>query len=87
MIATQQPDAVDRDLVSQCDLILCHRITANDDVSALNRLSHAYMGRELKSYLQQLKNPGEAVMLDDDAETVRIVQIRPRLSRHGGAES
>ena len=86
LIASQQPGAIDREVLSQCDLILCHKVTASDDVEALNRLSHDYMARELKVYLRQLSRTGEAVMVDDTREAVGIVQIRPRRSAHGGAE-
>jgi DNA helicase HerA-like ATPase len=86
IIASQQPGAIDREVLSQCDLILCHKVTASDDVDSLNRLSHDYMARELKVYLRQLNRTGEAVMVDDTKESVDIVQIRPRRSRHGGAE-
>jgi DNA helicase HerA-like ATPase len=86
IIASQQPGAIDREVLSQCDLILCHKVTASDDVDSLNRLSHDYMARELKVYLKQLSRTGEAVMVDDTRESVDIVQIRPRRSKHGGAE-
>lgn len=86
ILSSQQPGAIDREVLSQCDLILCHRITASEDVDSLNRLSHDYMARELKAYLRQLNNTGEAVMVDDTKETVHLVRIRPRRSRHGGAE-
>jgi len=86
IIASQQPGAIDREVLSQCDIILCHKVTASEDVESINRLSHDYMSRELKIYLRQLKRTGEAVMVDDTRETVNIVQIRPRRSQHGGAE-
>lgn len=87
ILASQQPGAIDREVISQCDVILCHKITASEDVEALNRLSHDYMARELKMYLRQLERTGQAVMVDDSLEQVHIVQIRPRRSRHGGAEA
>jgi hypothetical protein len=45
------------------------------------------MARELKAYLRQLKRVGEAVMVDDEKEAVEVVQVRPRRSKHGGAEA
>jgi len=86
LIASQQPGAIDREVLSQCDVILCHKVTATDDVDSLNRLSHDYMARELRVYLRQLKRVGEAVMVDDEKEAVEVVQVRPRRSKHGGAE-
>jgi hypothetical protein len=87
ILASQQPGAIDREVLSQCDVILCHKVTATDDVDSLNRLSHDYMARELKVYLKQLSRTGEAVMVDDARERVDLVQIRPRRSKHGGAEA
>jgi hypothetical protein len=57
-----------------------------EDVDAINRLSHDYMAKELRHYLRELNRTGEAVMVDDYSESVAIVQVRPRKSRHGGAE-
>jgi hypothetical protein len=87
IIASQQPGAIDKEVLSQCDLILCHKVTALEDVDAINKLSHDYMAHELRHYIRQLERTGEAVMVDDFRETVTIVQIRPRKSKHGGAEA
>ena len=86
IVASQQPSAIDSELLSQCDLILAHKVTNMEDVLSLNKLSHDYMSRELSQYMRQLMRIGEAVMVDDEKETVSIVQVRPRRSKHGGAE-
>lgn len=87
VVATQQPGAVDKELLSQCDLIISHKITAADDVDALNRLNQAYMGgREMRVMLRQLARTGEAVLIDDTDERATMLQVRPRKSRHGGGE-
>jgi hypothetical protein len=85
-VATQQPSALDHEMVSQCDVILCHKITTREDISELNRLSQDYMGSELKTYIQKLNRVGQAVYVDDEDESISIVQMRPRRSRHGGGE-
>ena len=86
-ISSQQPSAIDSEVLSQCDIILCHKLTNVDDIQAVNRLSHDYMASELKTYIRKLKRIGEAVMVDDERESVSMVQIRPRRSQHGGGES
>ena len=87
VVATQQPGAVDKELLSQCDLIISHKITAADDVDALNRLNQAYMGgREMRVMLRQLARTGQAVLIDDSDERATMLQVRPRKSKHGGAE-
>jgi len=85
--ATQQPSAIDLELLSQCDLILSHKITSVDDIQSLNRLSATYMSGELKTFVRNLSRRGEAILVDDERESVSRIAIRPRRSRHGGGES
>lgn len=87
IVATQQPSAIDREILSQCDIILSHKLTTRDDVLALNSLSQDYMGSELRSLITELERIGQAVLVDDERESVRILQIRPRQSQHGGGTS
>lgn len=85
-MATQQPAAIDAELLSQCDLILAHKITAWEDINALDRLSATYMQGDLKMLVRELNRRGEALLVDDDTESVATIRVRPRLSSHGGAE-
>ena len=87
VVATQQPSAIDSDVLSQCDAILCHKITTREDIKSLNKLSQDYMGGELKTYVQNIDNVGEAVYVDDEEETVKMMKVRPRKSKHGGGEA
>jgi DNA helicase HerA-like ATPase len=87
VFATQQPSAIDNDILSQCDLILCHRLSNQEDIAALNKLSQDYLGSELKTYLRQIKNQGEALLLDDFSERLALLKVRPRRTLHGGGES
>lgn len=84
VVATQQPSAIDTEVLSQCDIILSHKLTSRDDVMALNRLSQDYMGGELRAIIGELKRTGQAVLVDDEQESVSMLQIRPRQSQHGG---
>ena len=87
IVATQQPAAMDSELLSQCDVILSHKITAWEDINALNRLSATYIEGDLKSQIRSLSRRGEALLVDDEAESAQYVKIRPRLSAHGGGEA
>ena len=87
VVVSQQPSAIDRDVLSQCDVIVSHKLTTKEDIDALNNLSQDYMAQELRAYIRKLSRIGEAVLVDDDAEKVFMVSIRPRKSRHGGGES
>ena len=86
IVATQQPSAIDAELLSQCDLIVAHKITTWDDIHALDRLSATYMQGDLKGYIRELNRQGEALLVDDETEVVNTIRVRPRLSAHGGAE-
>ena len=87
VVASQQPSAIDSEVLTQCDVILCQKITNSQDIQAVNALSQDYMGGELKTYIRKLERRGEAVLVDDEQEKVTMTQIRPRTSRHGGGEA
>lgn len=84
IVATQQPSAIDSEVLSQCDVILSHKLTIRDDVAALNALSQDYMGGELRGFITRLERTGQSVLVDDERESVSVLQIRPRQSLHGG---
>ena len=86
VFATQQPSSLDNDILSQCDLILCHRLSNREDIAALNKLSQDYLGNELKTYIRHVKNQGEALMLDDFSEKMAILKVKERRTLHGGGE-
>jgi hypothetical protein len=86
VFASQQPSSLDNEIISQCDIIVIHKITTTDDILAVNKLSQDYMASEMKIYIRYLKNPGEAVMVDDEKERVLILKVRKRITKHGGEE-
>ncbi|MBC8263373.1 MAG: ATP-binding protein [Anaerolineales bacterium] len=86
-VASQQPSAIDSEVITQCDVIIAQKLTNRADIQAVNALSQDYMGGELKTYIRKLKRRGEAVLVDDEQEKVAMVQIRPRKSYHGGGEA
>jgi DNA helicase HerA-like ATPase len=87
VVASQQPSAIDSEVITQCDVIVTQKLTNRADIQAVNALSQDYMGGELKTYIRKLKRQGEAVLVDDEQETVVMAQIRPRKSYHGGGEA
>lgn len=87
VIASQQPSALDSEIISQCDVIVAQKLTNQMDIQAINALSQDYMGGELKTYIRKLNRRGEAVLVDDEQEKVIMIQIRPRKSYHGGGEA
>ena len=87
VVASQQPSAIDSEVITQCDVIIAQKLTNRADIQAVNALSQDYMGGELKTYIRRLKRRGEAVLVDDEEEKVVMAQIRPRRSYHGGGEA
>ncbi len=87
VVASQQPSAIDSEVITQCDVIIAQKLTNRADINAVNALSQDYMGGELKTYIRKLKRRGEAVLVDDEQERVVMAQIRPRKSYHGGGEA
>ncbi|MBM4465944.1 MAG: ATP-binding protein [Chloroflexi bacterium] len=86
VVASQQPSAIDVEVLSQCDVILSHALTTAEDKVALNRLTKDYMAGELKTYINKIARTGQAVLVDDDTENTSMVQIKPRKSKPGGSE-
>jgi uncharacterized protein len=87
VVASQQPSALDMEVLSQCDVIISHALTTADDKSALNRLTKDYMGAELRVYINKIARTGQAAFVDDDLERVMMLQIKPRKSKPGGSEA
>lgn len=87
LVATsQQPSAIDMEVLSQCDLILSHALTTADDKAVINRLTKDYMKAELKTYIDKIARNGQAVLVDDYSEVATMIQVKPRKSKSGGSE-
>ncbi len=85
VIATQQPGKLDTDIITQSDIIISQHVTAKLDIDALNTVMQTYMSSDIKKYLIDLpKMPGACIILDDNSERIYPVQIKPRLTWHGG---
>ena len=85
VLATQQPGEIHRDVITQTDIVLSHRLTARRDIEALNAMMHTYLSGDIEKYLHDLpRERGAAIILDDTAEKMYPLQVRPRLSWHGG---
>jgi len=82
VMATQRPSAVPEVGVSQSDLLLSHRLTAETDLDALDAAQSTYVNTALRDRLPT--QPGEVVVIDDATETVHAAQVRLRDTPHGG---
>lgn len=85
ILATQQPGKIHTDVMTQSDIVISHRITAQVDTQALGKLTQSYMQDDLGVLLHDLpRKKGAAIVLDDTNEKMYSLQIRPRVSWHGG---
>ncbi len=87
VLATQQPGKINSDVITQCDIVISHRLTAKIDLEALNNIMQSYLPYQLARYIEKLpRRRGAALVLDDNQEKIFMIQIRPKQSWHGGEE-
>lgn len=92
MVATQQPTAIDDRLLAQVDTILAHKLTVQGDIDYVRKNLKSnlpqeimYAGRTLdfNEVLRSL-DVGQALVTNTETGRAFIVDIRPRISVHGG---
>jgi len=85
VLITQRPNKLHEDAISQADLILSHRITAEQDIKALRNIMQTYLLFDIQKYIGDLpREPGAAIVLDDNSERIYPIKVRPRQSWHAG---
>lgn len=85
VLATQQPGQIHRDVMTQSDIIIAHRVTSAPDLEALNYIMQSYLLESIKKYMDDLPSlKGSAILLDDNSERIYPMRIRPRFTWHGG---
>ncbi|MDD5162669.1 MAG: ATP-binding protein [Candidatus ainarchaeum sp.] len=87
-LATQRPERLHPDAVSQCDLFISHRLTSQPDIEAVSALRPSYMHQDFDKYYSEMpKSKGYAIILDDNTEKIWMVKIRPRYSWDAGVDA
>ncbi len=85
VLATQQPGQIHRDVMTQSDIVISHRVTSAPDLEALNYIMQSYLLESIKRYMDELPSlKGSAIILDDNSERIYPARIRPRFTWHGG---
>jgi len=85
VLATQQPGQIHRDVMTQSDIVISHRVTSSQDLEALNQIMQSYLLESIKQYMDNLPSlKGSAIILDDNSERIYPIRIRPRFTWHGG---
>lgn len=87
IFATQRPAALNPDIISQSDIVICHRLTARDDIEALEAIRPTYMKENIGESIKKMGlERGIAFVVDDTSESTHLVKVRPRYSWLGGNE-
>jgi len=85
VLATQQPGQIHRDVMTQSDVVIAHRVTSQPDLEALNQIMQSYLLESIRKYMDDLPSlKGSAIILDDNSERIYPMRIRPRFTWHGG---
>jgi hypothetical protein len=85
VIATQQPGVIHRDAMTQADIVIAHRLTAQPDIEALNSIMQTYLLESIRRSMGELPSlKGSALILDDNSERIYPIRIRPKFTWHGG---
>ena len=84
-LATQQPGQIHKDVMTQSDVVISHRLTAKPDIDALNSIMQTYLLENIQQTMDKLPSlKGSAIILDDNSERIYPMRVRPRLTWHGG---
>jgi hypothetical protein len=90
VFATQEPSALHESAIRQCDLMIAHNITSEDDVAALGRAKQTFMrgGADIQKIVSTMEfKRGLAVVFDDKTRKVVMCRVRPRLTLHTGVDA
>lgn len=93
VLATQQPSALDDRILSQVNLTFSHRLSFQSDISAsVNRIptkairAMKFKGTDLTDFgdMVRILEAGQCFLGDQASSRTVLVQIRPRVTAHGG---
>ncbi|MBR9704257.1 ATP-binding protein [Candidatus Pacearchaeota archaeon] len=85
VLATQQPGVIHRDVMTQSDIVISHRLTNKKDIEALNEIMQTYFLHTIQKSMNNLpREKGAAIILDDNSERLFSVKVRPKFTWHGG---
>ncbi len=85
VLATQQPGQIHKDVMTQSDIVLSHKVTSQQDITALNEIMQTYLLETIKAKMDELPHlKGSAIILDDNSERIYAMRVRPRFTWHGG---
>lgn len=92
ILTTQQPSAIDQRILAQADTIICHKLTVQGDIDYVRRnlksnmpenVTYANAELSFENLLRSL-DIGQSIISNTEAVRTFIVDVRPRISVHGG---
>jgi hypothetical protein len=87
IMATQQPAKIHTDAITQSDIVLAHRLTASFDLEALDKIFLSYNSKGSKALFNEMPRvKGCAIIMDDKNERLHTMQVKPRITWHGGED-
>jgi DNA polymerase III psi subunit len=92
VIATQQPTSIDPRILAQVDTLIAHKLTVQGDIDYVKRNMKSSMPDEVKYANAVLSlddilrglDIGQALVSNTETDRAFILDIRPRVSVHGG---
>lgn len=94
-ISTQQPTAIDPKVMAQVDTLISHTLTVRNDLNyVLANIKSAepdrvFLGNRELNFAESIRSlePGQCMLSATDSPRCVYVEIRPRLTLHGGFEA
>jgi DNA helicase HerA-like ATPase len=77
---SQRPADVKKDFITQCDWLVWHRLTWNNDTKVVGRI----LGREYADSIEEMDD-GESFLMTDWTESIRRVQFERKRTFDAGA--
>lgn len=92
MVATQQPTALDSRLLAQVDTLIAHKLTVQNDIDYVRRNLKSNLPQEITFANQTLGfeellrslDVGQALVSNTETDRTILIDVRPRISVHGG---
>lgn len=92
MLTTQQPSAIDHRILAQVDTLIVHKLTVQGDIEYIRRNLKSALPEEVRygnsilSFDDLLRSLdiGQAIVSNTEADRTFIMDVRPRVSVHGG---
>jgi DNA helicase HerA-like ATPase len=92
VVATQQPTSIDPRILAQVDTLIAHKLTVQGDIDYVKRnmksnipdeVKYADTALDLDGILRGL-DIGQALVSNTETDRAFLLDIRPRVSVHGG---